>query len=217
MARKRCSLPQSERGFKRGLYLLTPDIADTQTLLARVTPLLPFTIWLQYRNKTAPRALQRQQLQALRPLCAKAKVPLLVNDDWRLAAELGLSGAHLGADDGDLTEARAALGPDALLGASCYDDIERAYTAIRAGASYIAFGAFFPSTTKPKARRASPQLLRETAALDVPRVAIGGITPENGQALVDAGADLLAIISGVFDAPDPAAAARRYRACFAPA
>jgi len=199
----------------RGLYLLTPDIADTQTLLTRLAPVLPFTTWLQYRNKTAPSALQRQQLQALHPVCAAARVPLLVNDDWRLAAELGLPGAHLGADDGDLVAARAALGPQALLGASCYDQIEHARAAVQAEASYIAFGAFFPSATKPQARRAHPHLLREAAVLGVPRVAIGGITPDNGRALVDAGADLLAVISGVFDAPDPAAAARAYLRCFA--
>jgi len=201
---------------KRGLYLLTPDIAQTDTLLARVAPLLPFTRWLQYRNKTAPRALQRQQLQALSPLCRQAQVPLLVNDDWRLAAELGLSGAHLGADDGDLAQARATLGPDALLGASCYDQIERARAAVQAGASYIAFGTFFPSPTKPHARRADMHLLHEAAALDVPKVAIGGITPDNGRMLVDAGADLLAVISGVFDAPSPIAAAQAYARCFGP-
>jgi len=199
----------------RGLYLLTPDITDTDTLLARVAPLLAFTTWLQYRNKIADRALQRQQLEALKPLCEQANVPLLVNDDWPLAAELNLSGAHLGADDGDLALARAALGPKALLGASCYDQIERARAAVQAGANYIAFGAFFPSPTKPQARRAQPYLLRETTALGVPRVAIGGITPDNGRTLVDAGADLLAVISGVFDAPDPIAAARAYLRCFA--
>jgi len=198
--------------YPRGLYLLTPDMADTDTLLARTAPLLPFTTWLQYRNKSASRTLQRQQLQALQPLCEHAGVPLLVNDDWRLAAELGLSGAHLGADDGDLREARVTLGPDALLGASCYDDIERARAAVQAGASYIAFGAFFPSKTKPKARRAHPHLLRHASGLGVPKVAIGGITPENGRTLVLAGADLLAVISGVFDAPDPASAARAYQA-----
>jgi len=198
----------------RGLYLLTPDIADTDTLLAQLAPLLPLTTWLQYRNKTATRALQRQQLHALQPLCEHAGVPLIVNDDWRLAAELGLSGAHLGADDGDLGEARAALGPDALLGASCYEQIQRAHTAVRAGASYVAFGAFFPSPTKPQARRAALSILTEAAALGVPKVAIGGITPENGRALAQAGADLLAVISGVFDAPEPITAARAYRACF---
>jgi len=192
----------------RGLYLITPDIADTDTLLTRVAPLLPFTTWLQYRNKTANRALQHQQLQVLRPLCEQVKVPLLVNDDWRLATELGLSGAHLGADDGDLTQARAALGPGALLGASCYGEIERARTVVQAGASYIAFGAFFPSPTKPQAQRARWSLLGEAANLGVPRVAIGGITPENAAAVVQAGADGVALIQGLFEAPDVTRAAR---------
>jgi len=198
----------------RGLYLLTPNIAQTDRLLARVTPLLPYTTWLQYRNKTAPRTLQRQQLQALSTLCGQARVPLLVNDDWPLAAELGLPGAHLGMDDGDLIEARRALGDDALLGASCYNDIGRARQAVQAGASYVAFGAFFPSPTKPQAQRADLSLLDEAAELGVPRIAIGGITPDNGRMLVGAGADLLAVISGVFDAPDPVAMARAYLACF---
>jgi len=198
----------------RGLYLLTPDMTDTDALLDRVAPLLAFTTWLQYRNKAASRTLQHQQLQALRPLCEAAGVPLIVNDDWHLAGELGLSGAHLGAEDGDLSQARAILGPDALLGASCYDNLERAHTAVLTGASYIAFGAFFPSPTKPQARRARLSLLGKAATLDVPRVAIGGITPDNGRALVEAGADLLAVISGVFDAPDPVAAAQAYWRCF---
>jgi len=198
----------------QGLYLLTPDMADTDTLLARVAALLPFTTWLQYRNKTASSALKYQQLRALQPLCEVAGVPLLVNDDWPMAAELGLSGAHLGAEDGDLNKARMALGPDALLGASCYDDSERARAAVQAGASYVAFGAFFASPTKPLARRARLQLLTEAATLGVPRVAIGGITPDNGRLLLDAGADLLAVVSGVFNAPDPTVAAQAYLQCF---
>jgi len=201
-------------GSARGLYLLTPDIADTAVLLTKIAPLLPFTTWLQYRNKPAPRALQREQLLALKPLCERAEVPLLVNDDWPLAAELDLSGAHLGRDDGDLAQARAALGPDALLGASCYDDAGRARAAVQAGASYVAFGAFFPSPTKPHARRADVRLFADTATLNVPRVAIGGITPDNGGALVAAGADLLAVISAVFAAADPVAATRAYWSCF---
>jgi len=201
-------------GRARGLYLLTPDVADTAALLARVAPLLPFATWLQYRNKPAPHALQRDQLLALKPLCEHAGVPLLVNDDWPLAAELDLAGAHLGRDDGDIRQARAALGPDALLGASCYDDAGRARAAVQAGASYVAFGAFFPSPTKPHAHRADVRLFADTAALGVPRVAIGGITPDNGGALVQAGADLLAVISAVFAAADPVAAARACLHCF---
>ena len=200
----------------RGLYLITPDESDTGRLLARLEPLLATgPQWLQYRNKQAGGALRREQAAALVTACARHGVPLLINDDWRLALEVGAAGAHLGADDGGLEEARAALGPQALLGASCYDDLERAGAVVRAGAGYVAFGAFFPSSTKPAARRATPALLRQARSLGVPVVAIGGITPDNARGLVEAGADLLAVIASVFDAPHPAAAARAYQACFA--
>ncbi|MGI8560510.1 MAG: thiamine phosphate synthase [Luteimonas sp.] len=198
----------------RGLYLITPDDADTTALVRRMDDVLPHATLLQYRNKQAGAALRRTQAAALLSLCRDHGVPLLINDDWRLAGEIGADGAHLGHGDGDLGEARAQLGEDFLLGASCYDDAGLAVAAVAAGASHVAFGAFFPSPTKPHARRASPSLLRESATLGVPRVAIGGITPENAPSLVAAGADLVAVISGVFDAHDPVAAARAYRACF---
>src|SRR5690606_16415734 len=111
---------------------------------------------LQYRHKGAGDALRREQAAALLLLCREAGVPLVVNDDWPLAADIGADGAHLGEDDGALREARQALGNDAILGASCYDDIARAGAATAAGASYLAFGAFFPSPTQPGARRAAP-------------------------------------------------------------
>ncbi|HEX5756186.1 MAG TPA: thiamine phosphate synthase [Arenimonas sp.] len=199
----------------RGLYLITPDEPDSDRLLASVRPLLAAgTRWLQYRNKRADSDLRWHQVERLLPLCREFAVPLIVNDDWRLAAALGADGAHLGADDGDLAAARAALGPDAWLGASCYDDLERAERAIAAGASYVAFGAFFPSGTKPLARRADLPLLRQAAQLPVPTVAIGGIRPDNARSLIAAGADLLAVIGAVFDAPDPAATVRDFLSCF---
>lgn len=200
---------------RRGLYAITPDDSDTVRLAARVeTVLLAGAQWLQYRNKAADAHLRQEQAQALLPICRRHGVPLIVNDDWRLAARIGADGAHLGEDDGELTAARAALGEHALLGASCYDRFELARAAAATGASYIAFGAFFVSPTKPHARRASPELLAQSAILRLPRVAIGGITPDNARSLVEAGADLLAVISGVFDAPDPAAAVRAYLSCF---
>lgn len=199
----------------RGLYALTPDEPDTGLLLARVESVLRAgAIWLQYRNKTASDDLRAEQALALQPLCRGFDVPLIINDDWALAAAIGAAGAHLGEDDGEIALARHELGPEAILGASCYDDIRLARQAVFAGASYVAFGAFFPSPTKPNARRASPALLQETATLGVPRVAIGGITPDNARPLVESGADLLAVISGVFDAPDPGAATRAYLSCF---
>lgn len=198
----------------RGLYLLTPDETDTQRLLQRVSEVLGHAALLQYRNKRADGGLAREQVSALLPLCRARRVPLLVNDDWRLAHECGADGAHLGEDDGDLRAARAVLGEGAILGASCYDSLALARDAAAAGASYVAFGAFFPSSTKPAARRAGPGLLRDAAGLGLPRVAIGGITPDNAGPLVEAGAELIAVISGVFDAQDPVASARAYAGAF---
>ncbi len=197
----------------RGLYLITPDAHDTARLLARVEAVIAHAALLQYRNKAAPDALRRAQAEALAALCGRHGVPLVINDDVALARDLQ-AGVHVGEHDAGVRTARATLGPDALIGASCYDDPDRARAAAAAGASYVAFGAFFPSGTKPQARRAGPALLREAAGLGLPRVAIGGITPDNAPGLVAAGADLLAVIGGVFDAPDPPAAAQALKALF---
>lgn len=204
-----------QRGpWSRGVYLITPDDAETDRLIARVDAVLGHAALLQYRNKSASPALRRTQAEALRAACAGYGVPLIVNDDLALASAVGADGVHLGEDDGDTGTARLRLGPDAIIGVSCYDDPARARAAAASGASYVAFGAFFSSATKPNARRASIDLLRDTAGYGLPQVAIGGITPENARSVVAAGADLIAVISGVFDAPDPAAAMRAYRACF---
>ncbi|MBF6024224.1 thiamine phosphate synthase [Lysobacter niastensis] len=200
---------------RRGLYAITPDDSDTGRLLARVEAVLRAgATWLQYRNKTADAALREHQAQLLQPLCRAFGVPLILNDDWRLAARICADGAHLGEDDGEIAAARAALPTGAILGASCYADLSLASSAAAAGADYVAFGAFFPSPTKPHARRATPGLLHDAASLGLPRVAIGGITPDNARPLVQSGADLIAVISGVFDTSDPAAAVRAYLSCF---
>ena len=198
----------------RGLYLITPEEPDTARLLARVAAVLPQTTWLQYRQKGADGARRHAQAAALQALCAQAGVPLIVNDDVALAAAIGAAGVHLGEEDGDIAAARAQLGAQAIIGASCYDAHARAERAVAAGASYVAFGAFFPTTSKVTTRRAKPALLAEAAALGVPRVAIGGITPDNMGPLVAAGADLVAEIRGVFEAADPVAAAQAYRSGF---
>ena len=199
----------------RGVYLITPDESDTARLLARVEPLLAAgATWLQYRNKIATAALQREQATALQALCVGHGVPLLINDDARLAQAVGAAGVHIGEDDGGVAAARALLGPTALIGASCYDEPALARDAVAAGASYVAFGAFFPSRSKATSRRATPELLRQSAALGVPRVAIGGLTPDNVGPVIAAGADLVAVISSVFEAADPASALRAYLACF---
>ena len=201
---------------RRGLYLLTPEEADSGRLAARVAPVLATgsVALLQLRCKQGDAARRRAHALALRGFCEEAHVRLVVNDDWRLAADLGL-GAHLGGDDGDLREARAALDPGAILGASCYDDLQRARAAATAGASYLAFGAFFASGTKPLARRAAPSLLAQARQMRLPVVAIGGIDADNGASLLAAGADLLAVLGAVFGADDPPAAARAFLPLFA--
>ena len=199
----------------RGLYLITQDETDTARLMARTAPLLAAGVtWLQYRNKTAGDALRHEQASALQSLCATAGVPLIINDDVHLAKSIGAAGVHLGEDDGDIAAARALLGAQAIIGASCYDELPLAQRAVAAGASYVAFGAFFPTRSKTGTRQASVELLAQSASLGVPRVAIGGITPDNARSLVEAGADLVAVISGVYDAADPIAAVHAYRRCF---
>jgi thiamine-phosphate pyrophosphorylase len=201
-------------GRPRGLYLVTPDEPDTRRLLGRVAPLLPHATWLQYRNKSAGAALRREQATELQALCAAAGVPLIVNDDPALAAAAGAAGVHVGEDDAGIAAARALLGPGAIIGASCYDDPGRARDAAAAGAGYLAFGALFPSSTKPGARRATPALLHAAIVHGLPLVAIGGITPDNAGIAIAAGADLVAVVGGVFDAPEPVRAARALQALF---
>ncbi len=201
---------------RRGLYLITPDGDDSDALIARVERVLPFAACLQHRNKCARGERREAEASRLRALCAAAGVFFIVNDDVALAARVDADGVHLGEDDGDIAAARALLGSGVAIGASCYDDASLARKAVAAGADYVAFGALFPSSTKPAARRASPALFADTATLGVPRVAIGGITPDNAPRAVAAGADLLAVIGGVFDAPDPVAAARRIASAFDP-
>ncbi|HMB56055.1 MAG TPA: thiamine phosphate synthase [Arenimonas sp.] len=200
---------------RRGIYLLTPDEPDTARLLARVGPLLTAGVaLLQYRNKTADDMRRREQAEALLRLCREYAVPLIINDDWPLAAAIGADGAHLGEHDGELASARAALGDAAILGASCYNDLARAEHAATQGADYLAFGAFFRSDTKPNARPAPHSLLADSAHLGLPRVAIGGITPDNAAPLLAAGADLLAVITSVFNAPDPVRAVHALNSLF---
>ena len=200
--------------LRHGLYLITPDERDPTRLLERTLPLLPYASCLQLRSKVIDAGDLLAVGSWLRDACAVAGVTFIVNDDAQLALALGADGVHLGEHDGAIAEARSLLGDAAVIGASCYDDIALAQAAVAAGADYVAFGACFPSPTKPFARRAQLELFREATSFGVPRVAIGGITPDNARSVIAAGADLIAVISGVFDGADPIAAARAYLSCF---
>ena len=200
----------------KGLYAITPDCADTHDLLCRVwLALAGGAQVLQYRNKSAPAALRLTQAIALRQLTREFSVSFIVNDDVQLAAQVEADGVHLGAADGDIAAARLALGAHKIIGISCYNKLSWARVAVDAGADYVAFGAFFPSSVKPEAVLADIELLRQARAeLTVPLVAIGGITLQNGAQLVQAGADALAIISALFNTAGIADTAQEFSQLF---
>jgi thiamine-phosphate pyrophosphorylase len=202
--------------FPGGLYAITPETDNTERLLKQVEAALAGGVAaVQYRNKSADVALRHEQASELVALCRRFSVPLIVNDDLRLADLCDADGVHLGRDDGSLREARIILGRNKLIGASCYQSLDLALAAQAAGADYVAFGSFFSSPTKPAASRADAGLLREAAqTLHVPIVAIGGITLTNAPQLLDAGADSLAVLSALFEAPDVRAAARELNQLF---
>jgi len=205
--------PQPHSLPPRGLYAITdgprPDLhAAVERALQGGAAIV------QYRDKSGEDERRRAEAADLLTVCHRFGVPLIVNDDVELAATIGADGVHLGEHDGDIAAARTRLGPTAIIGVSCYDSLDRARQLAGAGADYLAFGAFFPSPTKPQARRAHADLLRDAKALGLPLVAIGGITPDNAQPLIEAGADFVAAISGVFASADPSAAARRYANLF---
>lgn len=204
------------RNKLRGLYAITPDHADGKLLLAQVEAALSGGCRiLQYRDKTSDKPEQLARAKALRALTRRFGAILLLNDDIALASLVGADGVHLGKDDGNLCAARAILGPDRILGASCYADFQAAETAAAAGVDYLAFGAVYPSPTKPDAVRAAPELFARAAArLQAPTCAIGGITLDNAPPLIAAGADLLAVITDLFSAPDISARAAQLQKLF---
>jgi len=198
----------------RGLYAITqtghkaPDtvIAEVEAAIRGGAAVV------QYRDKNPVDALTLAR--ELVKVCHRHRVPLLVNDDLDLAMEAGADGVHLGKDDGHIREAREKLGAAAIIGISCYNSLERAQEAQTHGATYAAFGRFFPSNSKPLAAPARLETLRQAKqTLSIPIVAIGGILPENGAELLAAGADLLAVIGGIFDR-EPEASARAYQRLF---
>ena len=198
-----------------GVYAVTPDLADTGLLVVNVRAVLAGGArLLQYRNKPADHATRRAQAAVLLDLCRHYDAALIINDDIELALELDADGVHVGADDAAIPFARARLGSAKLIGASCYDDLQRARSAAAQGADYIAFGSFFASSVKPGAVRAQLSLLPAARQFGLPVVAIGGITADNASPLIAAGADAVAVISALFSAPDPEAAARRFSQLF---
>jgi thiamine-phosphate pyrophosphorylase len=203
--------PQAKIEALRGLYAITPDTPNTAQLITEVRAALAGGAALvQYRNKRADEALRHEQAAHLLALCREFKRPLIINDD----------GVHLGREDGEWRVARAALGPDKILGISCYNELDRAAAAVEAGADYIAFGAMFVSSTKPQAVAAPLSLLTEARALGRPIAAIGGITLATAPQVIAAGADMLAVISDLFhgdgddDGDDIRTRARDFSALF---
>jgi len=200
----------------RGLYAITPEGLAQEGLVASVARALAGGArLLQYRSKDKDPRRRAEAAHALAALCRSHGALFIVNDDVELALAVGADGAHLGREDGDLAAARARL-DGKLLGASCYDRISLAQAAIAAGADYVAFGSVFASPTKPAAVRAPLSLFAQARALGVPLCAIGGVTAENASLLIRAGADLLAVVSDLFDARDIAARARVYTRLFDP-
>ncbi len=202
----------------RGLYVIADHgLADRERLLDISEQLLATGIAaLQYRDKRTVAPDHQRTARELLSLCRQFNCPLIINDDLDLAAEIGANGVHLGRTDPSLRQARQRLGDKAIIGVSCYNEADRARCAARQGADYIALGAFHPSTSKPGAAVAGLPLLSELAdELTLPIAVIGGIRPENAPPLLAAGASLLAVISGIWRAPDPLCAAQAYNSLFA--
>ncbi|WP_456374104.1 thiamine phosphate synthase [Thiolapillus sp.] len=194
-----------------GLYAITPNGLQGHALLDRVQAILRGGCRiLQYRDKSTDQDRRLRETRALRQLCERHDAMLIINDDPELCRASGAHGVHLGENDATLEEARLQLGANAIIGISCYDDLGRARQAVDKGADYVAFGAIFPSSTKPGARQAGLELLRQARGeLALPLVAIGGITPENALSVIETGVDMLAMIQGLFAQPNPEQSARR--------
>lgn len=199
----------------RGLYAVTPEALSGAALYrAAEAACGNGAVVLQYRNKSTDAARRRADADALRAITTVCGALFIINDDIELAKACGADGVHVGRDDGGPALARKALGRDALIGVSCYDDPALARAAARDGADYVAFGSMYASSTKPAAPPASIGRFAEVADLGLPRCAIGGITLARAPELIAAGADLLAVVSDLFDAPDIAARAGAYAKLF---
>jgi thiamine-phosphate pyrophosphorylase len=183
-----------------GLYAVTPDEPNTQVLCNKVEAALKGGVsLLQYRDKTAEGNLRLQQASALLALCRSYNVPLIINNHLDLCAQIDADGLHLGATDCSLSAARRLLGADRIIGASCYNQLDLAIKAQAEGASYVAFGACYSTSTKPNAVNAPLSLFAEAKKIiHIPMVAIGGITLDNAINVVNAGADAIAVVNALF-------------------
>ena len=207
-------MPRTDRAApwpERGIYAITPEDLKGAELAGAVAAAVENGVRaVQYRDKSPDSARRRRDAAALLAICRPHGVPLIINDDVDLAHATGADGVHLGRDDEGLAAARARLGAGAIIGISCYDEAERALGAARSGTDYVAFGSFFPSVTKPGAVRATTELVTAVRPrIEVPIVAIGGITADNAPPLLESGVDLLAVVNAIFGARDIGRAARR--------
>lgn len=202
----------------QGLYLVTPNWDDTARLLAVTEQALAAggVGVLQYRHKEADAALRLEQATALHALCRRYGVPFIINDHIELAMALDADGVHVGGTDATVAAVRAQLGADKIIGASCYGDLALARSAQAAGASYVAFGGFYPSKVKKYAVTTQPSIITEArGCITVPTCVIGGMTPENAAPLAALGVDMVAAITSVYLADDTAAAVHAFNALFA--
>lgn len=208
----------SKSGFPpRGLYAITDSGLHTGEALEQAVTraIAGGAAVIQYRDKSGDEDRRYAEAAMLARICRRHGVPMIVNDDVELAVAAGADGVHLGRDDADPSLARSRLGNECIIGVSCYNSADRAEAARREGADYVAFGSMFSSATKPDATRADIETIQlARRRIRLPIVAIGGITPDNGALLLDAGVDLLAVVSGVFACDDPADSARRYARLF---
>ncbi|WP_415883343.1 thiamine phosphate synthase [Neptuniibacter sp. QD72_48] len=202
----------------KGLYGITDSdlMPDTETMLRKVEQSIQGGAKIiQYRDKSSDLKKRVEQASALNLICKKNKIPLIINDDAGLAAGIGAAGVHLGQSDGAIEEAREMLGEDAIIGVTCHDSLELALKAQQAGASYLAFGAFFPSKTKPNAKPAPLSLVKDVKdKVNLPIVAIGGISVDNADQIVTAGADMVAVIHALYANKKVTAAAKQFHQLF---
>jgi thiamine-phosphate pyrophosphorylase len=199
----------------RGLYAITDQSSGDLLISKAKLALIGGISTLQYRDKSSDTDQKIKDALALQALCKEYKTPFIINDDIELALAIGADGVHLGKDDQSIHYARSRLGNTAIIGISCYNNLDLAKSAEQQGASYIAFGSFFSSPTKPNAPQATAQLLAKAkSCLTTPICCIGGITLDNAPLLIDNGADMIAVITSLFDADDIKQTARYFSAMF---